>query len=92
MATLQATVTTKGQVTLPKPLREALSIRAGDKLEFTSDSNNQISIRKKNKAGSSAGSAQKFLKSNQPPVSGEQVKEVIQEHMRMKYGDHRSKS
>jgi antitoxin PrlF len=29
-----STVTTKGQVTIPKPIREALKIRANDKVDF----------------------------------------------------------
>ena len=29
-----ATVTSKGQVTIPKPVREALEIHAGDRLSF----------------------------------------------------------
>ncbi|MBX6422048.1 AbrB/MazE/SpoVT family DNA-binding domain-containing protein [Thermosulfurimonas sp. F29] len=30
-----ATVTSKGQITLPKPVREALKLRIGDKVEIT---------------------------------------------------------
>lgn len=33
-AILQATITTKGQVTLPKPLRDALQLKTGDKVLF----------------------------------------------------------
>lgn len=29
-----ATVTSKGQVTLPKPVRDALGLRAGDRVQF----------------------------------------------------------
>ena len=29
-----ATLTTKGQVTIPKPVREALGLAAGDRVEF----------------------------------------------------------
>ncbi|MEW6668037.1 MAG: AbrB/MazE/SpoVT family DNA-binding domain-containing protein [Thermodesulfobacteriota bacterium] len=29
-----STVTTKGQVTIPKPIRDALKIRANDKVDF----------------------------------------------------------
>ncbi|HFC97520.1 MAG TPA: AbrB/MazE/SpoVT family DNA-binding domain-containing protein [Thermosulfurimonas dismutans] len=30
-----ATITSKGQITLPKPVREALNLRRGDKVEIT---------------------------------------------------------
>ena len=85
MAVLQATVTSKGQVTLPKSLRESLSIRAGDKLEFTLEAANQISVRKKRKPGSSQGCAQKFLKSGLPVLSEYQIKEAIEQHIQIKY-------
>ena len=32
---MQATITSKGQVTLPKPIRDKLHLRAGDKIDFT---------------------------------------------------------
>ncbi len=31
---MQATITSKGQVTLPKPIRDKLHLRAGDKIDF----------------------------------------------------------
>ncbi len=34
---MKATVSEKGQVTIPKPLRERLGIRAGEVLEFETD-------------------------------------------------------
>jgi len=33
----QATVTSKGQVTIPREIRRRLGVRAGDKLEFEED-------------------------------------------------------
>ena len=32
---MQATITTKGQVTLPKPIRDKLHLKPGDKIDFT---------------------------------------------------------
>ncbi len=34
---MQATMTTKGQVTLPKPIRDKLHLRPGDKIDFVLD-------------------------------------------------------
>jgi AbrB family looped-hinge helix DNA binding protein len=34
---MHGTISEKGQVTVPKPLRDRLGIRAGDRLEFTED-------------------------------------------------------
>ena len=31
---MQATITSKGQVTLPKPIRDRLHLRPGDKIDF----------------------------------------------------------
>ena len=31
---MQATITSKGQVTLPKPIRDKLRLRPGDKIDF----------------------------------------------------------
>jgi AbrB family looped-hinge helix DNA binding protein len=34
---MRSVVSEKGQITVPKPLRERLGIRAGDQLEFTEE-------------------------------------------------------
>lgn len=89
MAVLQAKVTSKGQVTLPKQIRESLSIRTGDRLEFAMEPSHKISIRKKRLPGSSAGCAKHLVKPGQKPLTVEQMDDAIRDHMRKKYGDHR---
>jgi AbrB family looped-hinge helix DNA binding protein len=37
MIQMQSTISEKGQITVPKPLRERLGIRAGDRLEFAEE-------------------------------------------------------
>lgn len=39
-----ATVTTKGQVTIPKPVREALRLVAGDRVEFVDVGNGRFEL------------------------------------------------
>ena len=85
METMQAKVTSKGQVTLPKGIRETLSIRAGDRLEFAIEPANTILIRKKSYPGSSAGCAKHLLKPGQKPFTSEEIDEAIRDHMRKKY-------
>jgi antitoxin PrlF len=40
-----ATVTTKGQVTIPKSIRQALKIAAGDRLDFILESEGRVVVR-----------------------------------------------
>ena len=39
---MQATITSKGQITLPKALREHLHLSAGDRVEFILEENNVV--------------------------------------------------
>ena len=82
---MQAKVTSKGQVTLPKEIRETLSIRAGDRLEFAIEPSNTILIRKKSYPGSSAGCARHLVRPGQKPLTSEEMDEAIRNHMRKKY-------
>ncbi len=41
---MQATLTSKGQMTFPKKIRDQLGLEAGDKLEFTITKNGQLLI------------------------------------------------
>ena len=41
----QATLTSKGQITIPKNIRESLQIQVGDKIEFTITSDNEALLR-----------------------------------------------
>lgn len=41
----QTTITSKGQVTIPKAVREALSLFAGDRVEFIITENNEAIVR-----------------------------------------------
>lgn len=39
-----STITSKGQITLPKAIRDRLNLKAGDKLEFILDDNGDLHI------------------------------------------------
>ena len=40
-----STLTSKGQITLPKPIREYLHVVAGDRIDFVVEENGQIVVR-----------------------------------------------
>jgi AbrB family looped-hinge helix DNA binding protein len=40
-----STVTSKGQVTLPKKVREALRVKAGDQVDFVLDAKGEVRVR-----------------------------------------------
>lgn len=86
MNTILAKVTSKGQVTLPKKIRDALSIRAGDHLSFTTGPSQTLSVRRMGGAGSSAGCAKSLVNAAHTPLTEEQVKQAIRMRMKQKYG------
>lgn len=85
MATLQAKVTSKGQVTLPKELRTKLAIRSGDRLEFEMDKSERISVRKRRAPGSSAGCGRRFITGERKAVTVEDMEAGIREAISQKY-------
>lgn len=56
----EATVTSKGQVTIPAQLRERLQLKDGDKVEFFADHEGRIMMRPRNRA------ATEFLNALEP--------------------------
>ena len=41
---MQATITTKGQVTVPKPIRDKLRLKPGDKIDFIMEPDGELRI------------------------------------------------
>ena len=41
---MRATITTKGRVTVPKPIRDRLRLKPGDRVDFILDSGNQVRV------------------------------------------------
>jgi len=91
MTTLQAKVTSKGQVTLPKQLRTKLAIRSGDRLEFEMDEPDRISVRKKRAPGSSAGCGRRFIRRKRKAVTVEDMDAGIRKAISQKYKSSPSK-
>ncbi len=41
---IQSAITSKGQTTLPKPIREALGVKPGDRVRYAILENNEVRI------------------------------------------------
>jgi AbrB family looped-hinge helix DNA binding protein len=48
MPSFEATLTSKGQITIPVKLRARLNLKAGDKVEFFLDGSGRVSMRSRN--------------------------------------------
>jgi antitoxin PrlF len=72
-----ATLTSKGQITIPKEIREQLRLRAGHRIEFEIDPTGKVSLRPRNK---DIRSLKGILKSkNKRAVTVEEMNEAIAE-------------
>lgn len=70
-----STLTSRGQTTIPKPIREAMSLRPGDRLEFTLEGDRVILRR----AGADLTALDGLLdRSDQEPVSVAEMHEAIE--------------
>jgi AbrB family looped-hinge helix DNA binding protein len=71
-----STLTSKGQITIPKALRESMSIDTGDKIEFIINEQNEVVIKPiTKKAIDVFGQLSKYKKNH--PVSIEKMNEAI---------------
>lgn len=78
-----ATITTKGQVTIPKDIRESLKLHAGDKIEILVTANGEAIIRPVSKKVD-----EMFCKLHKPcrkAVSVDSMNNAIQERMKDKF-------
>jgi AbrB family looped-hinge helix DNA binding protein len=79
-----ATLTTKGQVTIPKQVREALKLHTGDKIEIIVTKNREALIRPISKKVDDVFS--KLYKPTRKSVSVDSMNEAIKNRMKDKIG------
>ena len=77
-----STVTSKGQVTIPKAIRDRLGLEEGDKLEFTLDDRERIVARPRRAAGRVEGILRQYARAE--PVTIEEMNRAVRERARRK--------
>ena len=79
-----ATITSKGQITLPRLIREKLNLSSGDKVDFTYDESlKRVILTPKNKKVKDVYGLLEHL-AQEKPVSVAEMNEGIAEHLRGK--------
>ena len=74
---MQATITSKGQVTLPKALRDHLHLAAGDRVEFILEANQVVRLVP---LTTSVARLKGILPKPEHPVSLEEMEDAIISH------------
>jgi antitoxin PrlF len=74
-----ATLTSKGQVTIPKEIREKLRLKTGDRVLFTVDDSGAVQVRAQNRSLLDRIGFMKHLVKRTKPVSVEEMNEAIAE-------------
>ena len=82
-----ATMTTKGQVTIPKEIREHLKIDTGDRLSFVVQDDGSVIVKPITRDVRELGGL--LHRSEQRPVSLREMDEGIARRMRSKFGRRR---
>jgi len=84
MSASVSTITSKGQVTIPKNMRETLHLLSGDKVEFIKNTNNEIIIKPlTRKASDVSGILNKYKKTD--AVSVEDMNQGIKNSLKKKF-------
>jgi antitoxin PrlF len=77
-----STLTSKGQVTIPKVIRERLGLGEGDRLEFILDGAGRIVVRPQNRGEGVCGVLRDLARSE--PVTVEAMKDAVRRRARRK--------
>lgn len=81
---IASTLTTKGQVTIPKSVRDALHLFTGDKIEFVVSGANEVTLKPVTKKSSDVfGMLAQYKKSS--PTSVEEMDQGIKRQMKKKF-------
>lgn len=81
----RSTLTSKGQVTIPKKIRERLGLRVGDRLDFQVDAHGKLLVEPE-RAGK-LGRVPGFLQhlAGDRPVTAKEMDEAIRRHVRREH-------
>ena len=75
-----STLTSKGQITIPKDIRDLLQLHAGDKVEFVENNRHEIILKPVTKrAADVSGLLSRYKKKD--PVSIEEMNRAIADHV-----------
>jgi antitoxin PrlF len=69
---MESAITTKGQATIPKPIRDYLGLKPGDRIKFFLHPNGSVVLLPKLPAATLRG----IVKPRQPPVTIEEMEEA----------------
>ncbi|HKF50035.1 MAG TPA: AbrB/MazE/SpoVT family DNA-binding domain-containing protein [Terracidiphilus sp.] len=72
----KAKVTSKGQITIPAPMREELGMRPGEKLVFVRGGDGEFLVRREGSLLDLAG----CVPYSGPPISVEEMKQAVADH------------
>ncbi|SMO57572.1 AbrB/MazE/SpoVT family DNA-binding domain-containing protein [Gracilimonas mengyeensis] len=78
-----ATLTSKGQVTIPKKIRDKLNLKPGDKINFDIEAEGDVKMSTSKKSILEA--AGKLHRPGQKPLSQEEMDEKLAEYVRDKF-------
>lgn len=78
-----ATITSKGQVTIPKKIRDKLGLQAGDILSFNIESGDKITIKPEKASSETAYGI--LYRENQEALTVEEMESGVAEYFKKKY-------
>lgn len=78
-----ATITSKGQITIPKKIRDQLDLQAGDILSFDIESGDKITIRPEKGSPDTAYGI--LHRENQEALTVEEMESGVAEYFKKKY-------